>query len=189
MRWVIYFLSKSKTAGNSAIRGLRLGEFSWCSKRAWAGFTVNNFMASRFLVLWQTYSEVILKFCPIVISQLQLGVDGMLLQDSTPQIKLPELRCWKMLPLVAVSHPVPQSNAQNRQALACLMLKTTLASMSTEQTATPIWWTKCCRSSRNSTKPWCARETSHLTQELILTISEACGALGWTRHYFFFIEA
>ena len=143
-------------------------------------------MAIRFLVLWQTYTEVILKFYPTVVLQLQLGVDGMLLQDSTSQIKLPELRRWKMLPLVAVSHPVRQSNAQNRQALACLMLKTTLASMSTKQRITPIWWTKCCSSSRNSNKPWCPRETSHLTQELILTISEACGAPGWTRHYFFF---
>ena len=146
-------------------------------------------MAIRFLALWQTYTEVIIKFCPIVISQLQLGVDGMLLQDSASQIKLPELRRWKMPPLVAVSHPAPQSNAQNRQVLACLMLKTTLASMWTKQRTTPIWWTKCCSSSRNSNKPWCPRETSHLTQKLILTISEACGALGWTRHYFLFIEA
>ena len=143
-------------------------------------------MAIRFLVLWQTYTDVILKFCLIIILQLQLGVDGMLLQDSTPQIKLPELRRWKMPPLVAVSHQAPQSNAQNRQAHACLMLKTTLVSMSTKQRITPIWWTKCCSSSRNLNKPWCPRETSHLTKELILTISEAYGALGWTRHCFFF---
>ena len=118
-------------------------------------------------------------FCPFLTSQLQLGVDGILLQDSTPQIKLPELLRWKMPSSLVLSHPVPQLVVQKRQGLAYLMLKTILASMSTKQRTTPMFWTKCCSGSRNSNKPWCPRETSPRIQKLIPIISEACGALGW----------
>ena len=118
-------------------------------------------------------------FCPFLTSQLQLGVDGILLQDSTPQIKLPELQRWKMPSSLVLSHPVPQLVAQKRQGLAYLMLKTILASMSTKQRTTPMFWTECCSGSRNSKVPWSPRETSQWIQKLIPIISEACGALGW----------
>ena len=118
-------------------------------------------------------------FLPFLTSQLPLGVDGILLQDLTPQIKLPELQRWKMPSSLVLSHPVPQLVAQKRQGLAYLMLKTILASMSTKQRTTPMFWTECCSGSRNSKTPWCLQETSQWIQKLIPIISEACGALGW----------